>query len=73
MFASTVFFSILQMRDYTMYDTFAEVSVVLAHIFLFFIVMLVVYMVYRILSFYYEYPKLSENIKKANHLILQEN
>jgi hypothetical protein len=56
-----------------MYDTFAEVSVVLAHISLFFIVMLVVYMVYRILSFYYEYPKLSENIKKANHLILQEN
>ena len=73
MFLNTVFFSFLQMRDYNLYDTFSEVSVVFAHITLFFVLLLFIYLIYRVISFFRESPKLSENIKKASNLILKEN
>ena len=65
MFLNTVFFAFMQMRDYNMLDTFIEASVVFAHLTLFFILIMFVYAVYRVISFFREHPKLSSNIKKA--------
>ena len=61
------------MRDYNLYDTFSEVSVIFAHITLFFVVILYIYLIYRIISFFRESPKLSANIKKASDIILSES
>ena len=72
MFLNTVFFIFLQMRDYEFYDTFAEASIFTSVFTLFFFVLLLVLICYKIISFFVEYPKLSDNLKKATDIILQE-
>lgn len=63
----------MQMRDYTKYDTFYIVSIIVAHIFLFLIAICFVYLSSRVITFFREYPKLSYNLKKATDLLLQES
>jgi hypothetical protein len=70
---NTVFFAFLQLRDYNIYDTFAQVSLILAHAFIAFFIIVSILVAYRVLSFYQEYPVLSESLKKAADLILQDN
>ena len=71
-FAWTTCCFFLQIRDYEFYDTFSEVGIFVS-IFLFFFMLCFLAMIcYRIISFFKEYPKLSDNLKKATDLILQE-
>lgn len=63
----------MQMRDYNQYDSFSQASIVIAHILLVLIGLFFVYLVYRVISFFREYPKLSENLKKATDILLQES
>ena len=59
MFVNTVFMSVLQMRDYNMYDTFASASIVIAHIALAACFIIIILLVYSIIRFFNEYPSLS--------------
>ena len=63
----------MQMRDYNQYDSFSQASIIIAHILLALIGSFLVYLVYRVISFFREYPKLSENLKKATDILLQES
>ena len=63
----------MQMRDYNQYDSFSQASVIISHILLVIIGLFFVYLVYRVISFFREYPKLSENLKKATDILLQES
>lgn len=69
---NTVFFAFLQLRDYNIYDTFTQVSLILAHLFIIFFAVICALVAYRVLSFYKEYPSLSENLKKAADIILND-
>jgi hypothetical protein len=70
---NTVFFAFLQLRDYNIYEDFTQVSLILAHAFILFFAIIFVLVLYRILSFYQEYPVLSSNLKKAADIILQDD
>jgi Ca2+/Na+ antiporter len=70
---NTVFFAFLQLRDYNIYDTFAQVGLVFAHFFILFFVVVSVMVAYKVISFQKEHPQMSENIKKASEIILQDN
>ena len=70
---NTVFFAFLQLRDYNIYDNFTQVSLILAHFVIIFFVVLSILIAYRIISFHREHPTMSENIKKATDLILQDD
>lgn len=48
---NTVFFAFLQLRDYSIYDTFAQVGLVLAHFFILFFVVLSIMVAYKVISF----------------------
>ena len=63
----------MQMRDYNQYDSFSQASIIISHILLVIIGLFFVYLVYRVISFFREYPKLSENLKKATDILLQES
>ena len=63
---NTVFFAFLQLRDYNIYDTFAQVGLVFAHFFILFFVVIFILVAYRVISFQKEHPQMSENIKKAS-------
>lgn len=73
MYLNTIFFIFMQMKDYNQYDTYTLASIVIAHIILVLIAIFFVFLVYRVISLFRENPKLSENLKKATELILQEN
>jgi len=49
---NTIIMAILQLQDYTMYDSFTTASVVMAHIFIGFIAATIGYLSYRVISFY---------------------
>jgi len=68
---NTVFFACLQLRDYTIYNNLTLASLVMAHIFLFFFVLISGFVAYRVISFHREHPTLSANLKKASDLILK--
>lgn len=70
---NTVFFAFLQLRDYVIYDTFTQVSIILAHIFIVLFVLVVILLTYRIITFHNEHPQLSQNLKKASELILKDD
>lgn len=53
---NTVFFAFLQLRDYVIYDTFTQVSLILAHIFIIAFVIVIILLTYRVLSFNREHP-----------------
>lgn len=59
MYVNTVFMSVLQMRDYNMYDIFAAASLVMAHIALAACFIIMVFLIYKIISFFNQYPTLS--------------
>lgn len=63
----------MQMKDYKQYDSFTQASIIIAHIMLVIICLMLMFIVYRVISFFREYPKLSENLKKATDILLQEN
>lgn len=69
---NTMFFACLQLRDYNMYDTFHQVSLILAHVFIAFFVVISILVAYKVLIFYKNHPILSENLKKASELILRD-
>ena len=69
---NTVFFAFLQLRDYNIYDTFTNVSLVLAHFMILFFVVLSIMVAYKVISFHRDHPQMSENIKKASDLILRD-
>lgn len=54
-----VFFAFLQMRDYTIYDTFAQVSLVMAHFVIIFFVILLILVTYNVINFHREHPTMS--------------
>lgn len=70
---NTVFFAFLQLRDYKIYDDMTQVSLIMAHIVIVLFAIAIILITYRILSFYKEYPTLSENMKKAADIILQDD
>jgi hypothetical protein len=70
---NTVFFAFLQLRDYNIYDNFTEVSLILAHAFIAFFFIVCILVAYRVISFYNEYPTLSDNLKRASDIILQDS
>ena len=71
-FLWTSFSFFFQARDYTFYDDFNKASIFISLLVFFILVCLVAVVCYRVISFFTEYPKLSENLKKATDLILQE-
>ena len=72
MYVNTVFMAILQMRDYNMYDNFATASIAMAHIFMFACLLVIGFIVFKVAKFFSDYPKLSENLKKASDIIMQD-
>lgn len=66
-------FAFLQLRDYKIYDSFTQVSLILAHVSIFFFALVIIFVTYRVVAFYRQYPSLSENIKKAADIILQDD
>ena len=68
-----VFFAFLQLRDYTIYDSYAEAGLVFAHLILVLAVVLSVLIAYRVIRFHYSYPKLANKIKKAAKIIQISN
>jgi hypothetical protein len=69
---NTVFFACLQLRDYTIHDTFSQVSLILAHLFLLLFGVVVFLLVYQVVQFSREHPQLADNLKKASELILKD-
>ncbi len=70
---NTVFFAFLQLRDYNIYDEFTQASLILAHVLIVFFFIVCILVAYRVLSFYQEFPVLSDNLKKAADIILQDD
>jgi hypothetical protein len=63
---SMVFFAFLQLRDYNLYDSFAQAGLIFAHLFILLFVVIAVLVAYRVVAFHREHPQMSENIKKAS-------
>lgn len=59
MFVNSVFMAVLQLRDYNMYDTFTTAGLVLAHLFIILAVVIIALLVYKVIQFFNNYPKLS--------------
>jgi hypothetical protein len=72
MSVNMIFMAILQMRDYNMYDDFTMASIALAHIILFVCLVVIGFTVFKVAKFFSDYPKLSENLKKASDIIMQD-
>lgn len=72
MSVNMIFMAILQMRDYNMYDDFTMASIALAHIILFVCLVVIGFIVFKVAKFFSDYPKLSENLKKASDIIMQD-
>jgi hypothetical protein len=49
---NTVFFAFLQLRDYNIYNDFTQASLILAHVFIVFFIIICILVAYRVLSFY---------------------
>ena len=71
-YANTITSVFLQMKDYNNYDNFAFASVIIAHVILAMCLAIIGLLIYRIISFFNNYPKLSENLKKATEIILKD-
>lgn len=52
MACNLIFSAVLQMRDYTMYDSFATGSIAMAHIFVAFVIVVIGFLFYRVVSFF---------------------
>jgi hypothetical protein len=72
MYVNTFFMVTLQMRDYTLYDDFSTASIVVAHILGAFCIIAIGLLIYKVIKFFNEYPNLSENLKKATDIIMQD-
>lgn len=59
------------MKDYTNYNTFSMASIVVSDLILIFFALTFVFLAKTVISFFMEYPKLSENLKKATDILLQ--
>lgn len=59
MYANTIMMVFLQMRDINQYDSFSMASIVFAFLALAVSLMVIGLLVYKIISFFNEYPKLS--------------
>lgn len=59
MYANTISSVFLQMKDYTNYDDFSMASVVIAHLALAVCLAVIGLLLYKIISFFNQYPKLS--------------
>jgi len=51
-FQNTVFFAFLQMRDYNIYDTETQISIILAHVIIVLLTLVSIFVAYRVISFY---------------------
>jgi hypothetical protein len=69
---NTIFMAILQLNDYTFYDSFSSASIIMAHIFIVLAIAIIAYLSYKVINFFIQYPKLSENLKKASEIILKD-
>ena len=56
---NTIFFIFMQMKDYNNYDAFSMGSIVMADITLVVFVGILVYIAYKVIGFFREYPKLA--------------
>jgi hypothetical protein len=63
---NTIFFAFLQLRDYNLYDSFAQAGLILAHAFIAIFLIICLLIAYRVVIFHKEHPTMSENIKKAS-------
>lgn len=59
MCCNLIFNAILQMRDYTMYDSFATGSIIMAHVFVGFVLAVIGFLLYKVVTFFNQYPTLS--------------
>lgn len=59
MYVNTVLMAFLQMRDYNNYDTFSMASLALSHIFVIACLAIIGILIYKIMSFFNQYPKLT--------------
>jgi len=73
MFVNTIFFALLQFKDYKVYDAFALASIISADTMIAIFILSLFYLAYRVISFFKDYPKLSENLKTATDILLQED
>lgn len=48
----TVFFGFLQLRDYNIYDSFAQAGLIFAHLFIVFFVIICIILAYKVISFH---------------------
>ncbi len=59
MYVNIIFMAALQLRDYHMYDSFTTASIILAHLFITACLIVIGLIIYKLLKFFNEYPKLS--------------
>lgn len=51
-FMNTIFMAVLQLKDYTFYDSFAAASIIVAHIFIVLAIGVIVYLAYKVINFF---------------------
>jgi hypothetical protein len=69
---NTVFFAFLQLRDYTIYDKFTEISLIVAHLFIVLFILISILVAYKVIKFYKSHPRLSHSLKKAADLMMDD-
>ena len=60
------------MRDYQNYDSFYLAGIIISDILLVALLLVTIFISYKVISFFLEHKKLSSNLKKATDIILQE-
>ncbi len=73
MYANIILMAFLQMNDYNLYDSFSTASLVFSHLFIAASLTVIGLVIYKLISFFNEYPKLSENLKKASDIIMKDD